>query len=323
LRELLPGPDGVVLDNEWVTLVDTRAVQWEPFVGMPNTQIKVMVRGAAGEPLVYLTWSGPRLGGGEPHRHFHRTVREHHYVLDGEVPIWEYDSPEQQHGDFVLFREGYYMDRAAGSIHGIEPVATTAVGRTMLCWRERTGTYRGEPGAVRETETVPYPEGWQPREAQEVGPERPDGLVRGRGGLTLLDSRAMAWEDFGGIPGGGKQKVLARDDDGAPSVYLTWSPPGAIPGLAYPHRHYHSTVTENVYVLAGELPHWEYPPGGEPLLTVFRSGWFMQRRPGPGGAHGLEAEPTSQTGQLLLCWRTGTGNYIAGPDYADETVVLD
>src|SRR5262249_13102226 len=113
MKELQPGPDGVVLENEWVTLVDTRAMRWEPVHGMPGAMIKTMVRGPAGEPLVYITWAPPRLGGGESERHFHRTVREYHFVLEGEVPIWEYDSPEQQHGDFVLFREGYYMDRAA------------------------------------------------------------------------------------------------------------------------------------------------------------------------------------------------------------------
>ncbi len=325
MRELLPGPDGVVAQRDCLTLVDSRAMEWEDWDGMPGTKLKTFVRGACGEPLVYLTWSPPRRTRGEPHRHFHRTVREYHYVLDGEVPIWEYDSPEQQYGDFLLFREGYYMDRQPGSLHGIEPVATTPIGRTMLCWRDRGGTYVGEADFDDETETVPYNDGWRSRDmVRETPPERTDGLVRHRGGLTLIDSRAMPWEPFRGIPGGGSTKVLARDESGEPVVFLTWSPPGEIPGLRLPHRHFHNSVTENVFVLAGEFPHWEYPDAvsGKGELAVFRAGWFMQRRPGPGGLHGLEPGRRSRTGRLLLCWRDGTGNYVGDPDYLDETVVV-
>jgi uncharacterized cupin superfamily protein len=324
VHELLPGLDGVVAARECLTLVDSRAMPWEDWDGMPGSRIKTFVRGPAGEPLIYLTWSPPRTGGGEPHRHFHRTVREYHYVLDGEVPIWEYDSSDQQHGDFLLFRAGYYMDRAPGSLHGIEPVFASAVGRTMLCWRDRSGTYIGEADFDQETETVSYRGGWQPLEARETPPERDDGLVRERGGLTLLDTRAMPWEPFRGIPGGGSQKVLARDERGEPAVFLTWSPPGEIPGLALPHRHFHRSVTENVFVLAGEFPHWEYPDPGsrEGEIAVFRAGWFMQRRPGAAGLHGLEPGRSSATGRLLLCWRDGTGNYVGDRDYDEETVVV-
>jgi hypothetical protein len=138
MAELLPDEKGIVLENEWVTLVDTRQVPWERWDGMPGSRIKTFVRGPAGEPLVYFTWSPARDPNAEPHRHYHRTVREFHYVLDGEVPIFEYDDAEQQHGDYLLFRDGYYMDRKPGSLHGLEQRYETLTSRTMLCWRERS-----------------------------------------------------------------------------------------------------------------------------------------------------------------------------------------
>lgn len=76
-------------------------------------------------------------------------------------------------------------------------------------------------------------------------------------------------------------------------------------------------------MLAGEFPRWEYPDGGgEGELAVFRAGWFMQRRPGPGGVHGLKPGPAPSTGRLLLCWPDGTGHYVGDADYAQETVVV-
>src|SRR5262245_35231300 len=95
----------------------------------------------------------------------------------------------------------------------------------------------------------------------------------------------MPWQELEGIAGG-KQKVLARDDQGEPSVQITWIPPG--PGGADPERHFHRTVHEWGYVLFGELPMREYTSAdaerGRPV--VFRAGYFMDRR--PGSVHGID-----------------------------------
>src|SRR5947207_136294 len=76
--------------------------------------------------------------------------------------------------------------------------------------------------------------------------------------VTILDTRAMAWEEFPNwtTP---RVKVLARDDQGEVAACIMWMPPGLPPDLeTIPYRHYHSTVSENFFFLSGELPHWDY-----------------------------------------------------------------
>jgi hypothetical protein len=92
-----------------------------------------------------------------PHRHYHRTVREYGFTISGELPHWEYENAEQEDGELVVFREGYYMDRAPGSLHGLEPGPTSAVGCVVLMWRTGRGTWVDEPTFDEETVEVPYP----------------------------------------------------------------------------------------------------------------------------------------------------------------------
>ncbi len=71
-----------------------------------------------------------------PHRHYHRSVREFAYVLSGELPHWEYANGRGAAGEMVLFREGFFMDRRPGSIHGLEPGPVSSIGCTLLMWRD-------------------------------------------------------------------------------------------------------------------------------------------------------------------------------------------
>src|SRR5262249_41586525 len=152
-----------------------------------------------------------------------------------------------------------------------EPGFATEVGCTMLCWREGP-----DAGNV---ETVAYEPGWKrPSAASEHPPDGSAGRVRKRDDVTILDARQMHWEAFDGIPGGRRMKVLVRFSNGAASAHVSWSPPGLIPGLELPRRHYHRTVTENFFILDGELPHWEYGDRSqvEGDLTMLRAGWYLQ-----------------------------------------------
>ena len=59
----------------------------------------------------------------------------------------------------VLFREGFFMERRPGSIHGLEPGPTSATGCVLLMWRDGVGNWLGERQAAHETSDVPYGDG--------------------------------------------------------------------------------------------------------------------------------------------------------------------
>lgn len=159
----IPGNQkGALYRNQTTTLLNTREMEWEddPALG----KVKVLSRFATGEPSVFLLWQPPggTRGQGElPHRHYHETVDEYHYVLEGEQPTWIYDCPEQAEGEGhgFLLREGYYLARVAGpgGLHGRERSATSETGCVMLIWRTGVGNMVREGAAARETIEVPYP----------------------------------------------------------------------------------------------------------------------------------------------------------------------
>lgn len=140
--------------------------------------------------------------------------------------------------------------------------------------------------------------------------------------FTFLDTNAMPWEDNPGIPGF-KRRLLDFDDETQAEARMDYVPPGCIPDvLELPHRHYHNTVTERAYALAGDFPHWEFSSTSdhEGEMIVFRRHLFMDRP--PKSIHGLMPEPLSETGCMLLYWNTGPGIGVAEPDAPTESVEL-
>ena len=141
-------------------LLDTREMEWEddPEIG----RIKVLARFDGGEPSIFLLWLPPDARADDlPHRHYHRSVAEHHFVLEGEQPTWIYDDAGQGEGDghAFLLRAGHYLGREPGpdGIHGREPSAASLTGCVMLVWRSGPGNFIREPRAGEETVDVPYP----------------------------------------------------------------------------------------------------------------------------------------------------------------------
>jgi hypothetical protein len=187
-------------------------------------------------------------------------------------------------------------------------------------WRNRAGNWLDEPEANEETIDVPYEPSWRPDKATPSALPVRDGLIIDRPDLRLLDTREMPWEDFDGWKGA-KVKVLSRDASERAMVMLVWMPPG--PRRQGRHRHYHRTVRENGFILAGELPHWEYADASQARgeVVMFREGFYMDRPPGGPGLHGSEpGGPVSETGCLLLTWRDGVGNWLNEPEATSETV---
>lgn len=140
--------------------------------------------------------------------------------------------------------------------------------------------------------------------------------------FDFIDTNAVPWEHNPGIPGF-KRRLLVFDEETRSEVRMDYVPPGAIPRvLELPHRHYHRTVTERAYALAGDFPHWEFSSTSdlEGEMIVFRRHLFMDRP--PKSIHGLMPELLSETGCVLLYWNTGPGTGVAEPDAPRESVEL-
>jgi len=310
----------VVIERADLLLLDSREMQWEDFDGLVGAKVKVLSRDERGNAGVMIVWMPPGElpGVALPHRHYHRTITEFTYVLSGDLPHWEYADADQQRGELAHFREGFFMERRPGSIHGLEAGLTSATGCVLLMWRDGVGNWLNEPEAAEETVDVAYEAGGEaPGGGGELTADAA-GVVLARPDVTILDTRKVPWLPFPGLAGA-KVKVLARDANGDDRVTMVHMPPGLRPG-ARRHRHFHRTVREFALVLSGELPHWEYEDAdrADGELVRFREGFFMDRR--PGSIHGNECTVTSPTGSVLLFWRDGTGNWLDEPNAPQETV---
>ena len=157
--------DACIRNRGGVTWLDTRAMGWE-VMPMPGWVDKVLVRDEAGDPSITINYHAPRGRGeenGSPlpqgrHRHYHKSVRELNYLIAGEGVTWEYESPEHTDGDIFHSRQGYFMDRDAGSIHGTRPGPPgSATGQIIICWRMGgSGIFVGERDYETESVEVPY-----------------------------------------------------------------------------------------------------------------------------------------------------------------------
>src|SRR5262249_19113337 len=150
-----------------------------------------------------------------PYRHYHATVEEMSYTLAGELPHWEYESVEQQHGRLVVRRPGQAMHRLGGSIHGLEPGPQSVTGYMSLVVRRGVGNWIPDANFHEETHHVDYEPGWRPAEKLQDAQAKPgSGLIVDWSDLRIYDTRLMDWEPLDGQFKGGYRKVIARDESG-------------------------------------------------------------------------------------------------------------
>ena len=90
-------------------------------------------------------------------RHTHHRMIELLYVLDGDMPLSEWESVEQQQGERAWWREGFFLYRRPGSIHGAEPGETSVAGVTILHFRLGGSADPGGPAFPEEIEVdIPF-----------------------------------------------------------------------------------------------------------------------------------------------------------------------
>ena len=147
--EAAPG-SGVILDRTHVTAIDSLRADWQPaaYSDLPPVVNKVLGRYPSGGTKLQILHFPPGLSPDRrpddfpfyppalrAARHYHHRMLELLYVLDGEMPVAEWESIEQQDGEFVWWREGIFAFRREGSLHGSLPGETSATGVSILHFR--------------------------------------------------------------------------------------------------------------------------------------------------------------------------------------------
>ncbi len=163
-------------------LIDTNTLPREKVAGHPGAERQVLLAGDDEHGQVTLLYGPPgftpllrELLANGPHRHYHASVNERHYVLGGDYPVMHWSRPDAEPTLTRLVRHDY-LENPPLTLHGISLDATPRAASKILQWTDGPGTMLFEPGA--ETETVEVPIGATPDAAfRDPVRARPDTLA--------------------------------------------------------------------------------------------------------------------------------------------------
>lgn len=304
------GTSGVLLDRPDVTILDTRELEWES-IGwfLPHAQRRILSRDEDGDPIIVSRWYPSDMPEFPIEMSYH-LADEYYMCLAGELPLWESELGEPD--ELVIFREGYWMHRLPGCVHG-HGIPSLPVGVKSIAWMMDGAPYVG----VNESRglTIEVPASGErvvndlPPIAEPRAEPQPESAYRrhrtGPGGVAILKSREAEWEPHPYLPGT-NIKVLDRAPDGDPTVTLLSLPAGRYPAPELPYRAA-NTFREFMYVLEGELTTWQYESTDdeEGTSVLLKESCYLDRR--PGSVYGYAAEDYSLTGAVVLHFRTREG----------------
>ena len=141
--------------------------------------------------------------------------------------------------------------------------------------------------------------------------------------FTHLDTNTMPVSESPANPGA-KDQTLWKDQTTGSTVQMSYGPAGFPPKVAEilahgPHRHYHKTVNERHYILAGDYPIWHWQDAsGDGKLTILRRHTFLENP--PKALHGIRPETTPTIATQLLVWNNGPGTSIFDKEAEQETI---
>ena len=302
---------GVVLNSAGTTVLDTRDMPWERPSPTARSFAKVLMRDADGDPVLQMKWHAVRPDQSEKMKAAYHLGREFLFMLGGELPSWECDVDEDGRAvgtAITLWREGYYLDRQPGSLHGQGAQAKQIVDIQWLGWMTVSedpyvGLYESQAltdelptGRPRSGLAIPNGQHRAPAPAAAVRYER-----GGIDSMYLLSTRDLDWESHPMLPGS-HIKVLSRRADGDPTVILWTRTAGPFQEGASPAR-YSPRYREVLYVVEGELPvvHYEDADDTDGRELLLRQGYWVERR--PGSMYGYPAGDCGATGATVLQMR--------------------
>jgi mannose-6-phosphate isomerase-like protein (cupin superfamily) len=175
-----------------VKVLDTQAMPWEKGPALrlsADWRLKVLDHDAGRRvALAYL----PPGRVSKERRHTHR-FRQWFYFLQGDTPVFDYESPDQKKARLTILRQGFFLERPSGSVHGEEGNPRSQAGFMFIM-------YLGTSAPVIDIpDEGPVPPGIEWKDDH------------------IVDTRAMDW---------------TKDSDGfgtkqlAPDVRLVLLPPG-------------------------------------------------------------------------------------------------
>jgi quercetin dioxygenase-like cupin family protein len=290
-----------------VTWTDTRAMDWGTFPGLGGGNVKVLHVDGEGVPVIMLVHLPPGdLGVKIPHRHHHVTVYEQAYHLAGDFPHAEWASAESDDHEVVIFREGWFLDRKPGSLHGLDHMFGDS-GAVVLSWRSGPGNWIDEPNAAEETIDVDFHGGFVSKGVEDLRYAQPGtGIVLDAGGARIIDTREMDWAPVDDTAT--RVRVLSVDANREPTVRQVFLPPGQI---APPPLATAADEHEFALVLEGELT-----VQGADGPQVVKQDAFMIRE--PGAPEALVPIAPSPTGAMLLQWRIGPNSWAPFPESQED-----
>jgi len=182
-------------DKPALSVIDTQSMPWQ-HGGLrlsKNWALKILEDDTTTGRRVAIAYLPAGLVSHEG-RHYHQ-FQQWFYFLHGDIPVFDFTSPEQKQARVNILREGYFVDRPAGSMHGDpgpgDPVSQE--GSMFVMWLENSLPSKQVPFEG------PYPTGMEYKDDH------------------ILDTRAVIW---------------AKETDGSlskrlsPNVRLVLFPPG-------------------------------------------------------------------------------------------------
>jgi mannose-6-phosphate isomerase-like protein (cupin superfamily) len=174
------------------TVLDTQSLDWDkgPALRLAGDwRLKVLDRDAGRR--VALAYLPPQRVSPE-RRHTHR-FRQWFYFLQGDTPVFDYQSPEQKKARVTILRQGYFLERPPGSVHGEEGNPRSQAGFLFLMYLGSSAPIINIP------DDGPVPPGVDWKDDH------------------IIDTRALDWQKQ---PDGALMKTLSFD------VKLLLLPPG-------------------------------------------------------------------------------------------------
>lgn len=299
--------NGVVIDRPDLRIVDTREMEWEDSDYLPGALKKRAAIDDEGEGIVLMRWlpAGKGPVRPSPSQGYH-LAREFYLTIGGECPHWDFEPGE--HDELVIFREGYYLDRQPGSVHGAGGEPRQVVDSKWVGWMTiGEDPLVGERESVALTESLPVAQAAAnalPELGVAASEPDPEAVVHNRpgiGGAYVLDTRKLSWQPHT-LLAGARQKVLSRTADGDPTVTIDAVFCGPYPAPSLPHRVRHD-YRDFIYIIEGELNIREYESvdDTEGTAVLLKEGFFVDRQ--PGSIYGFDAGSASPTGATFLHFR--------------------
>lgn len=267
------------------THYQTNREPWQPDPGIPGFLVKRMFTDAATGQFTEIHYVPPGWGdevtGGQPYRHYHRSVYERALCLFGDFPHWEFRSPADTQGELKPMHTGMFMDRPPMTIHGLFPQPKSIAGAATLAWNTGGGTSVEDPRAKDETIPVPF--------TDFHGINLPFTSPR----FTHLGD--MPWAPHPSVPGW-KKKLLGARNSLAPEASLVSIPADWKPAAAHrlptgPARHW-------IFLMAGDLALDMSEAGSTGRLLLAEHDYLDWVPP---AVPALPAQPVTAGGAIVLC----------------------